>query len=73
MTEAFSVSVMEVFVSVILGSHFLFSHTSAKAERDLSNMYGVFLYVELGYPPWKWHIHWEFLDFKSRFGFTTKI
>ena len=24
-------------------------------------------------PPWKWHIHWEFLDFKSGFGFTTKI
>ena len=26
-----------------------------------------------GDPPWKWHIHWEFLDFKSGFGCTTKI
>ena len=26
-----------------------------------------------GTPPWKWHIQWEFLDFKSGFGFTTKI
>ena len=24
-------------------------------------------------PSQKWHIHWEFLDFKSGFGFTTKI
>ena len=24
-------------------------------------------------PPQKWNFYWEFLDFKSRFGFTTKI
>ena len=29
----------------------LFSRVSAKAERDLSNLYGVFLCVELGDPP----------------------
>ena len=30
---------------------FIFSRASAKAERDLSNLYGVFLCVELGDPP----------------------
>ena len=29
----------------------LFSRASAKAERDLSSLYGMFLYVELGDPP----------------------
>ena len=29
----------------------VFSRASAKAERDLSSLYGVFLYVELGDPP----------------------
>ena len=31
----------------------VFSRTSAKAECDLSGLYGVFLYVELGDPPAK--------------------
>ena len=42
----------------LLGAHLtnssgwlIFSHASAKAERDLSSLYGVFLYVELGDSP----------------------
>ena len=31
----------------------IFKRASAKAERDLSNLYGLFLYVELGDPPAK--------------------
>ena len=31
----------------------IFSRASAKAERDLCNLYGMFLYVELG-PPQDW-------------------
>ena len=30
---------------------YIFSRISAKAERDLSSLYGMFLYVELGDPP----------------------
>ena len=30
---------------------FIFSCASAKAERSLSSLYGMFLYVELGDPP----------------------
>ena len=36
----------------------------------------VCMYTKINGPtpsPGKWHIHWEFLDFKTRFGFTTKI
>ena len=51
----------------------LFSRASAKADLELSSLSGVFLCVELGdphtspTPPLKWHIHWEFLDFKPGF------
>ena len=53
----------------------IFSRASAKAERGLSSLSCVWMYVDQnqGTPPWKWHIHWEFLDFKSGFGFTTKM
>ena len=34
-----------------LNGRFIFSCASAKAERSLSSLYGVFLYVELGDPP----------------------
>ena len=55
----------------------IFSRAPAKAERNLSSLPGVFLCVELGdprippTPPWKSHIHSEFLDFKPGFGFTN--
>ena len=52
-----------------------FSCASAKAERGLSSLSCVWMYVEQNKetpPPQKWHFYWEFLDFKSGFGFTTK-
>ena len=33
------------------GNSSIFSRASAKAERDLFSLYGMFLYVELGDPP----------------------
>ena len=52
----------------------IFSCASAKAERSLSSLSCMCVYVDQNKgTPQKWHIHWEFLDFKSRFGFTTKI
>ena len=53
-----------------------FSRASAKAERGLSSLSCVWMYVDQNQgtpPPQKWHIYWEFLNFKSGFGFTTKI
>ena len=52
------------------------SCASAKAERSLFSLSRVCVYVcrsKSGDPPPEWHIHWEFLDFKSGFGFTIKI
>ena len=37
---------------------YIFSCASAKAERSLSSLYGVFLYVELGDPPPPTKISW---------------
>ena len=57
----------------------VFSRASAKEELGLSSLSCVWMYVDQNQgitpplPPGKWHIHWEFLDFKSGFGFTTKI
>ena len=58
-----------------LVNFYVFSHASAKAEHGLSILSCVWMYVDQNQdpPPQKWHIHWEFLDFKSGFGFTTKI
>ena len=67
------------FISKIksLYESILFSCASAKAERGLSSLSCVWMYVDQNKgtppPPEKWHIHWKFLDFKSGFGFTTKI
>ena len=53
----------------------IFSCASAKAERSLSRLSCVWMYVDQNKvnPPRKWHFYWEFLDFKSGFGFTQKI
>ena len=52
----------------------VFSCAYAKAERSLSSLSCVCVYVDQNKgTPHKWHIHWEFLDFKSGFGFTTNI
>ena len=57
-------------------SQVFFSRASAKAECDLSSLSSVCMYIDLfkthSPTPWKWHFYWVFLDFKSRFGFTTK-
>ena len=39
------------FFSLDRFENWLFSCATAKAERSLSSLYGVFLCVELGYPP----------------------
>ena len=44
----------------------VFSRVSAKAERGLSSLLCVWIYVDQNHGT-------EFLDFKSGFGFTTKI
>ena len=52
----------------------VFSRASAKAERSLSSLSCMSVYVDQNKgTPRKWHFYWEFLDFKSGFGFTTKI
>ena len=55
----------------------IFSCASAKAERGLSSLSCVWMYVDQnqGTPPPHPEMAYplEFLDFKSRFGFTTKI
>ena len=53
----------------------IFSCASTKVERNLSSLSCVCVYADQnkGTPPPKWHFYWEFLDFKSGFGFTTKI
>ena len=62
------------FHSFLFYFFYIFSCTSAKDEHSLSSLSCVCVYVDQNKgPPQKWHIHWEFLDFKSGFGFTTKF
>ena len=51
----------------------VFSHASAKAEHELCNLSCMCRPFKTPSPPRKWHIHWEFLDFKPGFWITTKI
>ena len=53
----------------------IFSRASAKAERGLSSLSCVWMYVDQnqGTPPLEMAYPLEFLDFKFGFGFTTKI